>query len=91
MALGQGRRRQDSLRGAERDGGAAGQGGRQRGVDPDLDLRALRCSLEDPARGDAVGAEELAGARPEERRVAPIVGQESTGASRWSSWAKRQY
>jgi hypothetical protein len=38
---------------------AAGRGGSQRGVDPDLGLRAGRCSLEDLVRG---GVEEAGGA-----------------------------
>jgi hypothetical protein len=33
----------------------------------------------------------LTGARPEERRVAPVVGMKSIGASWWSSWMRRRH
>jgi hypothetical protein len=46
----------DSQQGVMRDGGATCWGGSQRDADPDLGIRAVRCSPEDPARGCAVGA-----------------------------------
>jgi hypothetical protein len=74
-----------------RGGAGSGQEGRRWGRDTVLVVGAGSSSPEAASHGGVVKAEGLAGARPEERWVAPVVGMESTGASWRSLWTVRRH